>query len=49
MFKIIKAKGVVRIPPEYFGGELDKIALEILKSEYQDKIFKDLGLSLIHI
>ncbi|MQL54704.1 MULTISPECIES: DNA-directed RNA polymerase [Acidianus] len=46
MFKIIKAKGVVRIPPEYFGEELDKIALEILKSEYQDKIFKDLGLVL---
>lgn len=46
MFKIIKARGVVRIPPEYFGNELDKVALQILKNEYQERLFKDLGLVL---
>ncbi|AWR97167.1 DNA-directed RNA polymerase [Acidianus sulfidivorans JP7] len=46
MFKIIKAKGVVRIPPEDFGNDLDNIALQILKSEYQERLFKDLGLVL---
>ncbi|ARM75807.1 DNA-directed RNA polymerase [Acidianus manzaensis] len=46
MFKIIKAKGVVRIPPEDFGNDLDSIALQILKSEYQERLFKDLGLVL---
>ncbi|NON63339.1 DNA-directed RNA polymerase, partial [Acidianus sp. RZ1] len=46
MFKVIKAKGVVRIPPEYFGEDLNHIALNILKSEYQERLFKDLGLVL---
>jgi len=46
MFKLVKARGVVRIPPEDFGQELDQVAIEILKKEYQEKLFKDLGLVL---
>lgn len=46
MFKLIKAKGIIRIPPEYFGQPLDEIALQILRQEYQEKMLKDLGLVL---
>lgn len=46
MYKLIKAKGTVRIPPEYFGEPLDKVALEVLKQEYQEKVIKELGLVL---
>ncbi|BAB65360.1 MULTISPECIES: DNA-directed RNA polymerase [Sulfolobaceae] len=46
MFKLIKAKGIIRIPPEYFGQPLDEIALQILRQEYQEKMIKDLGLVL---
>ncbi|BFH73428.1 DNA-directed RNA polymerase [Sulfurisphaera javensis] len=46
MFKLIKARGIIRIPPEYFGQPLDEIALQILRQEYQEKMVKDLGLVL---
>jgi len=46
MFKLVRARGVVRIPPDQFGGPLDVIALDILKNEYQERLFKDLGLVL---
>ena len=46
MFKVVKARGIIRIPPEYFGQPLDDIALEILRQEYQEKMLKDLGLVL---
>ncbi|MEM3213435.1 MAG: RPB7/RPC8 family DNA-directed RNA polymerase subunit, partial [Metallosphaera sp.] len=46
MFKVIKAKGVVRIPPELFGEPLSKTALDILNNEYKERLFKDLGLVL---
>ncbi|MBW9141833.1 MAG: DNA-directed RNA polymerase [Candidatus Aramenus sp.] len=46
MFKLVKARGVVRIPPEDFGQEIDQVALEILKRDYQEKLLKDLGFVL---
>ncbi|QKQ99804.1 DNA-directed RNA polymerase [Metallosphaera tengchongensis] len=46
MFKLIKARGIVRVPPEFFGEPLDKIAIEILNNEYKERLFKDLGLVL---
>ncbi|BCU67247.1 DNA-directed RNA polymerase [Sulfolobales archaeon HS-7] len=46
MYKIIKAKGVVRIPPEFFGKPLEEVALNVLREEYQEKVIKDIGLIL---
>ncbi|ABP96379.1 MULTISPECIES: DNA-directed RNA polymerase [Metallosphaera] len=46
MFKVVKARGVVRIPPELFGEPLNKTAIEILNNEYKERLFKDLGLVL---
>ena len=46
MFKLVRAKGIVRIPPEYFGQPIDEVALQILRQEYQEKILKDLGIIL---
>lgn len=46
MFKLIKAKGIVRIPPDYFGQPIDDVALQILRQEYQEKVLKDIGLVL---
>ncbi|AWR99527.1 DNA-directed RNA polymerase [Metallosphaera hakonensis] len=46
MFKVIKARGIVRIPPELFGEPLNKTALDILNNQYKERLFKDLGLVL---
>jgi DNA-directed RNA polymerase subunit E' len=43
MFKLIKAKGVVRIPPEEFDKPLKEVAVNILRKEYEGKIIKDIG------
>ncbi len=44
MFKLVRLKGIVRIPPESFGSDLRTVAYSVLKEQYQDKIFKDIGL-----
>ncbi|AHC51183.1 DNA-directed RNA polymerase subunit E' [Sulfolobus acidocaldarius SUSAZ] len=46
MFKLVRAKGIVRIPPEYFGQSVDEIAIKILRQEYQEKLIKDIGVVL---
>ena len=46
MFKLIKAKGIVRIPPDYFGQPINEVAIQILRQEYQEKVLKDVGLVL---
>ena len=44
MFRLVRLKGIVRIPPEFFGSDLRSVAYSLLKEQYQDKIFKDIGL-----
>ncbi|QGA54794.1 DNA-directed RNA polymerase [Sulfolobus sp. E5-1-F] len=46
MYKLIKARSIVRIPPNEFGKPLNEIALNELRQQYQEKILKDLGLVL---
>ncbi|BBG24202.1 DNA-directed RNA polymerase [Sulfuracidifex tepidarius] len=46
MYKLIKAKGIVRIPPESFGKPLEGVALENLKQDYQEKLSSEFGLVL---
>lgn len=46
MYKVIRAKGIVRIPPEYFDKPLNEVALEMLRKDYQERLIKDLGLVL---
>ncbi len=46
MYKIVKAKGIVRIPPEYFGQPLQEVAMKVLRDEYQERVIKDIGLVL---
>jgi DNA-directed RNA polymerase (rpoE), archaeal and eukaryotic form len=46
MFKLIKAKGIVRISPELFGKPLEETVLESLRQEYQERLIKDMGLVL---
>ncbi|MGC9106226.1 MAG: DNA-directed RNA polymerase [Thermoprotei archaeon] len=44
MFKLVKLRSVIRIPPSMFGSDLQSIATTVLKEAYQDKLFKDIGL-----
>ncbi|MCY0860225.1 MAG: DNA-directed RNA polymerase [Sulfolobaceae archaeon] len=46
MYKVFKVRGIIRIPPEYFGQPLDQIAMKLLREQYQEKLHKDLGLIL---
>ena len=43
MFEVITCQDIVRIPPEKFGGDLQKVALEELTKRYEGIISKDLG------
>ena len=43
MFKLITVSNTVRIPPSRFGGDIELVAKDILRYEYEDKIFADLG------
>lgn len=61
MYKIVRIEDIVRVPPERFGEELEKVVLDILKKGYEYKgrtiggyegiIDKDLGvvLSIVEI
>ncbi|MEM0016370.1 MAG: DNA-directed RNA polymerase [Saccharolobus sp.] len=46
MYKLIKARSIVRIPPNEFGKPLEEIALNELRQQYQEKLLKDLGIVL---
>ncbi|NVM27340.1 MAG: DNA-directed RNA polymerase [Candidatus Helarchaeota archaeon] len=45
MFKIITVRDIVRIPPHRFAPreDLEKVALDMVRKEYEDKITGDLG------
>ncbi len=44
MYKIITMNGLVRIPPTRFGEESKKVALDILKEDYEGVTQKELGI-----
>ncbi len=46
MYKLIKARSVVRIPPSEFGKPLEEVSINELRQQYQEKLIKDLGLVL---
>ncbi|MHA1784406.1 MAG: DNA-directed RNA polymerase [Candidatus Helarchaeota archaeon] len=43
MFKLITVSTTVRIPPNRFGEDIEIVAKDILRHEYEDKIFTRLG------
>ncbi|MEM2005225.1 MAG: DNA-directed RNA polymerase [Zestosphaera sp.] len=43
MFRIVTVEDVVRVPPELFGEDLDKVALKQLKERYVGRIDPTLG------
>lgn len=43
MFQIAKRSDVVRVPPNKFGINLKKVALEVLRSKYESTINSDMG------
>jgi len=45
VFKIITVRDIVRIPPHRFypREDLEKVALDMVRKEYEDKITGDLG------
>ena len=46
MYRIYKFRDVVRIPPERFGEDLKKVALDILREDYEGTVDKELGIIL---
>ncbi|MGC9181865.1 DNA-directed RNA polymerase [Thermogladius sp.] len=44
MFKLIKVKSVVRIPPDKFGRPLDEVSWEELRKEYEGALTSNAGL-----
>ncbi|RLE57742.1 MAG: DNA-directed RNA polymerase [Thermoprotei archaeon] len=44
MFRLVTIEDFVRIPPERFKEPLEKVAKEIIRSEYEGKAIKDLGI-----
>lgn len=43
MYMICKIKGIVRIPADKLGEDLEDTAKEILRNEYEGRFIKDLG------
>ncbi len=43
MFKVFEVEGYVRIPPERFGEQLDRVALEELRKRFGDRVVRGLG------
>ncbi len=43
MFKVFEVEGYVRIPPERFGEQLDRVALEELRKRFEDRVVRELG------
>ena len=46
LYRLYRFKDIIRIPPERFGEDLEKVALELLRSEYEGVLDKELGLIL---
>jgi DNA-directed RNA polymerase subunit E' len=44
LYKLVKVKGVVRIPPEKFGRPLEEVAWEELRREYEGVLTTNAGL-----
>jgi DNA-directed RNA polymerase subunit E' len=43
MYELVSLRDTVRIPPQRFGEQIDRVALEILMKEYEGIIDPDLG------
>lgn len=43
MFKVFTINDIVRIPPQYFSQDIENIAEHLLRVEYEDKIFNEIG------
>ena len=43
MFKIVEVSDVIRIPPSMFGEDLEKVVKSLLKENYEDSVYEDLG------
>ncbi|RLE50578.1 MAG: DNA-directed RNA polymerase [Candidatus Methanomethylicota archaeon] len=46
MYKLLRVKDVVRIPPDKFGAPLKETATQILQSKYEGTLSKDYGVIL---
>lgn len=44
---MVEAEDIVRIPPSYFRGDLDTIALEVLKAKYEGGLTPEVGYVLL--
>jgi DNA-directed RNA polymerase subunit E' len=44
MFRLVKVKDVIRVPPEKFGEDLRKIAIEQLREKFVRTVSPELGL-----
>jgi len=44
MFRVVSIEDIVRIPPDRFGEDLDRIAYDQLKDKYLGRVDPDLGL-----
>jgi len=44
LYKLHKVKGMVRIPPKYFGQPLEEVAIRILREQYEGLIHPEVGL-----
>jgi DNA-directed RNA polymerase subunit E' len=47
MYRIYEIVDYIKIPPSRYGEDLEKIAEEILKAEYENRYIKDLGIILL--
>ncbi|MCI4456820.1 MAG: DNA-directed RNA polymerase [Desulfurococcaceae archaeon] len=47
MFRIYEIEDYIKISPDKYGEDVNKIAEEILREEYENKFFKDLGIVLL--
>lgn len=46
MYKLVTLKDVLRIPPDRFGEPVEKVALEMLRQEYEKVMDPELGIVL---
>ncbi len=44
MFRLIEIEDIIRVPPDRFGEDLEKIAYEQLRERYIGRVDRDLGL-----
>jgi len=46
MYKLVTVEDIVRVPPKRFGEPLDTVVEDILKTEYEGRFDRDLGVIL---